>query len=421
MSKNTQISELINYLSFDGSGNIFFNTVSAATTNTDKFLVSDAGTLKFRTAAQLLSDIGAQASGSYQAALSGTGFVKISGSTISYDNSTYLTTASANSTYLPLTGGTLTGALSGTSGTFSGNVLCNNFFEIRSNTASFYLENAANTVYWKQSLSGNDFNINHWDGSTYTNPLTIASTGAATFLNSVTAPNAILGNNTNNTNSIKIIDNASTKTYIGSGFGAAFINNNSFFNGTAYVFDDAAKPNSQITLSAGGIFLSTGAANTDPTSKVAITNSGNVGIGVTPSAWGSVGRALQIGLGSFWSDSQLTANLSQNHYFSSAGRKYIADGYATDYEQYNGYHAWKTAPYGTAGDPISFSPVLTIASTGAATFSSGVTGRRKYNNILITSVYNKFKCNQYKYFTWRCCTNKCNKWRCKSSRYGCIW
>lgn len=37
-----------------------------------------------------------------QTALSGTGFVKISGTTISYDNSTYLTTASAASTYQPL-------------------------------------------------------------------------------------------------------------------------------------------------------------------------------------------------------------------------------------------------------------------------------------------------------------------------------
>jgi hypothetical protein len=46
-----------------------------------------------------------------QASLSGTGFVKISGTTISYDNSTYLTTASATSTYLPLAGGTLTGNL----------------------------------------------------------------------------------------------------------------------------------------------------------------------------------------------------------------------------------------------------------------------------------------------------------------------
>ena len=69
MSKNTTISEIINYLTYDGSGNIVFTTVSAAASNTDKFLVSDAGTLKFRTAAQLLSDIGAQASGSYQTLL----------------------------------------------------------------------------------------------------------------------------------------------------------------------------------------------------------------------------------------------------------------------------------------------------------------------------------------------------------------
>lgn len=46
-----------------------------------------------------------------QAALSGTGFVKISGTTISYDNSTYLTTSSAASTYLALAGGTMTGNL----------------------------------------------------------------------------------------------------------------------------------------------------------------------------------------------------------------------------------------------------------------------------------------------------------------------
>jgi hypothetical protein len=54
-----------------------------------------------------------------QSQLNGTGFVKASGTSITYDNSTYLTTSSAASTYLPLTGGTLTGALSGTSGTFT--------------------------------------------------------------------------------------------------------------------------------------------------------------------------------------------------------------------------------------------------------------------------------------------------------------
>lgn len=41
----------------------------------------------------------------------GTGFLKMSSGTISYDNSTYLTTSSAASTYLALSGGTMTGNL----------------------------------------------------------------------------------------------------------------------------------------------------------------------------------------------------------------------------------------------------------------------------------------------------------------------
>ena len=44
-----------------------------------------------------------------KAVISGTGFVKASGSTISYDNSTYLTTASAASTYAPITSPSLLG------------------------------------------------------------------------------------------------------------------------------------------------------------------------------------------------------------------------------------------------------------------------------------------------------------------------
>jgi hypothetical protein len=54
-----------------------------------------------------------------QNTLNGTGFVKASGTNITYDNSSYLTTGTAASTYLPLTGGTLTGGLTGTTGSFN--------------------------------------------------------------------------------------------------------------------------------------------------------------------------------------------------------------------------------------------------------------------------------------------------------------
>jgi hypothetical protein len=52
-----------------------------------------------------------------QVALNGTGFVKISGTTISYDNSTYLTTASASSTYQTIITNPVTGT--GTTNTIS--------------------------------------------------------------------------------------------------------------------------------------------------------------------------------------------------------------------------------------------------------------------------------------------------------------
>jgi hypothetical protein len=142
MSKNTDISELINYVSVNGSGHVVFTTVPSAASNTDKFLVSDSGVLKFRTAAQLLSDIGAQASGSYQAALSGTGFVKISGTTISYDNTSYL----------PLTGGTLGGGL-----TINGNTQGFGNLELLSGSGPYTLIGEGTGV--------NQYGVIDWDAS----------------------------------------------------------------------------------------------------------------------------------------------------------------------------------------------------------------------------------------------------------------
>ena len=66
MSKNTGTSELINYFTLGASGavdiggNLTLSTIANATVDTDKFLVSDTGIIKYRTGAELLSDIGAQ-------------------------------------------------------------------------------------------------------------------------------------------------------------------------------------------------------------------------------------------------------------------------------------------------------------------------------------------------------------------------
>jgi hypothetical protein len=108
-----------------------------------------------------------------QAALSGTGFVKISGTTISYDNSTYLTTSAAASTYLALAGGTLTGALNGTSANFSGDLT------LTGTNPRFYLTDSDNNPDYFISNTDGTFTV--YDVTNSTSRFTIGTTGNGTF------------------------------------------------------------------------------------------------------------------------------------------------------------------------------------------------------------------------------------------------
>jgi hypothetical protein len=139
-----------------------------------------------------------------QPALSGTGFVKISGTTISYDNSTYLTTSSAASTYLPLAGGTLTGALNGTSASFTGNIITTGASaEIMANgsgssntvggSSRFTILDSSNNRGWiiQQNAS---YNLSFWhNNSGWSNVINFAPTGAATFSSSVQTTGLLVG------------------------------------------------------------------------------------------------------------------------------------------------------------------------------------------------------------------------------------
>jgi hypothetical protein len=327
--------------------------------------------------------------------------------------------------YLPLTGGTLTGALSGTTASFTGNAttpitaintgqrelglfrtsLDGGFitFQSSGSNARGYIGNGAGI----SSLGETNFGIRSeadlilMSGGNNVRLTIASSTGAATFSSSVTAINAVLGNTSNNTNAIQFLDAASSKGHIGSGFGATFINNNSFFNGSAYVFDDNTKPNSQITLSAGTISLSTGAANTDPTAKVTILNNGNVGIGTT-----SPSSLLEVAGGGVFS-LQLSGNLTDatrkfafiqgKHYTNSeepiamigidsqasVSTLYIGGGLtsglnaATQISFQTG--ATNTTLTGTERMNISSGGLVTVTGTGAGATSEGIFFKRTSN------------------------------------------
>jgi hypothetical protein len=102
-----------------------------------------------------------------------------------------------------------------------------------------------------------------------------------------------------------------------------------------------------------------------------LDSSGNLGLGVTPSAWGTASsrRAIELpGGGNIWGQNFGGSNPSMqvycNAYESSTGSRYVNSAHASGYQQNAGTHAWFTAPSGTAGNAISFTQAMTLNASG---------------------------------------------------------
>lgn len=98
--------------------------------------------------------------------------------------------------------------------------------------------------------------------------------------------------------------------------------------------------------------------------KMAIDSSGNVGIGVTPSAWISSWKALEQS-GVTLASSSTIGIVGQNWYINSSGTDiYKTTAAAALYKQTAGAHSWLNAPSGTAGNAISFTQAMTLDASG---------------------------------------------------------
>jgi hypothetical protein len=96
-------------------------------------------------------------------------------------------------------------------------------------------------------------------------------------------------------------------------------------------------------------------------------SSGNLGLGVTPSAWETANsvRALQLNGGSVFSYSNAYIFVGQNFFRNSGGVEiYVNTAAATKYQQAFGAHQWYNAPSGTAGAGISFTQAMTLDAAG---------------------------------------------------------
>ncbi len=133
-------------------------------------------------------------------------------------------------------------------------------------------------------------------------------------------------------------------------------------------------------LSLGSAYNSTGVkfrvALQAPDNAATIDTSGNLGLGVTPSAW-TVGKTLQISSanGPFFYGAGQQGIWGVNAYYGSGGWTYGGTGYATYYEQSsNGVHNWRIAASGTAGNAISFTQAMTLDANGSLLVNSTAPG-----------------------------------------------
>ena len=139
----------------------------------------------------------------------------------------------------------------------------------------------------------------------------------------------------------------------------------------------------EIGHSAGNLFFRTGGT----TDRVTIDYNGNVGIGVTPSAWVTTSRAIQIN-----SRTSLVTNSAGNTYFGNnayedaTGWKYTSSTRASLFAIEGGsIFKWYQAASGTAGAAVTFNEGMTLDANGNLLIgrTSGGGGRLEVNGSYI--------------------------------------
>ena len=106
--------------------------------------------------------------------------------------------------------------------------------------------------------------------------------------------------------------------------------------------------------------------STSTTFRMQLTDTGNLGIGVTPSAWSTM-LALQVRGASFACDAVIhRGRLITNAFYDGSGYKYIQTNFAGMFVQNSadGSQAWFTAPSGTAGNAATFTQAMTLDVAG---------------------------------------------------------
>jgi hypothetical protein len=125
------------------------------------------------------------------------------------------------------------------------------------------------------------------------------------------------------------------------------------------------KENSTSGNSAGFLSLCTAANGGSPTARLTVDSAGNVGVGVTPSAWLAAVKAIDIGSNAL---AAYSGGITHNAYFDNTDSRweYKGTGAATFYSVQGGLHSWYVAASGTANVAITTfsSAAMTLDASG---------------------------------------------------------
>ena len=268
------------------------------------------------------------------------------------------------------------GISSGSSGSFvvqnkaNGDVTASNLFTITSTGVSTFSSSVTATSFIKSGGTASQYLMADGSVSTLTNPITGSlttnyipkATGSTTLGNSLIYDNGtnvgigtttlgakldVAGNIRTNANFS--INNLASDSIASSSYFALINSSNSY------------QIVQQLDANYGLAFHSY--TGTSFTKLMTLTSSGNLGLGVTPSAW-SVGKAIELNFpgNGLWNASAVDTRLMTNVYFNG-GFYYGSTGTASIMETGNGF-IWRTAPSGTAGTAITFTQAMTLNASG---------------------------------------------------------
>jgi hypothetical protein len=269
----------------------------------------------------------------------------------------------------------LGGALTGTSAVFSSSVQVG-AGTYSSGLAKLYTDSTYGTILTGKSGSSSDMLLTDRSGNI---ALQIVANGAT--------PNVVIGNNLG-LNFTPSATGTNARALQLTNYGTISGNGNiGSISLAANAYESADNCWNRVNATSAGLYQIsytgqhtwsyTGASTANSaitwTQAMLLNNSGNLGLGVTPSIW-TLGKAIEIGnLGhAIWSVNASQYNIMYNTYYNG-GFVYASSNPASYYQQASGNHTWYNAPSGTAGCAITFCPAMTINACSRLLVGSGVT------------------------------------------------